>query len=87
MIATCDPTVLVLDAEGMEVDILPACPMQHLRAVIAEFHLAGVDPGVIHGLRLHLGAQGFARDAALSTCGEMVCTEVWTRAQAATASA
>ncbi|RED26054.1 FkbM family methyltransferase [Rhodopseudomonas thermotolerans] len=87
VIAAYQPTVLVLDAEGMETDILPACPMQRLRAVVAEFHLAGVDPAVIDGLRHHLGAQGFARDTALSTSGTMVCTEVWTRIPAAAATA
>jgi len=79
VIADYAPTILVLDAEGMETDILPACPMQGLRAIVAEFHPGAVGREPIDRLRQHLGAQGFARDSALSTTGELVSTEVWTR--------
>lgn|GEM_PF-1120876 len=79
VIAQYRPTILVLDAEGMEVDILPACPMGGLRAVVAEFHLSSLGPDSIEGLRRHLRAEGFQRDAQLSEAGDLVCTEAWTR--------
>jgi FkbM family methyltransferase len=79
VIAQYDPTILVLDAEGMEAEILPACPLQGLRAVVAEFHLSAVAPDIIEGLRHHLAAQGFQRDEALSQFGALVCTEAWRR--------
>jgi len=79
VIAQYDPTILVLDAEGMEVEILPACPMQGLRAVVAELHLSSVAPDLIEGLRRTLSDHGFHRDERLSQFGDGVCTEAWTR--------
>jgi FkbM family methyltransferase len=86
VIAQYDPTILVLDAEGMEAEILPACPMQGLRAVVAEFHPAAVGPEIIDRLRSHLVQQGFQRDALLSTSGDLVSTEAWLRRPETTAS-
>lgn len=83
VIARYAPTILVMDAEGMEVEILPACPMQGLRAVVVEFHETPDKPEVIGSLRRHLSEHGFSRDAMLSTIGDLVCTEVWTRKAAA----
>jgi FkbM family methyltransferase len=83
VIARYAPTVLVMDAEGMEVEILPACPMEGLRAVVVEFHEAPGKPEIIESLRRHLAQHGFSRDAKLSTTGGLVCTEAWTREAAA----
>jgi FkbM family methyltransferase len=79
VIAKYDPTILVLDAEGMEAEILPACPMHRLRALVVEFHLDPKQPEIVEGLRRHLAAQGFQRDPDLSTTGALVWTEVWQR--------
>lgn len=73
------PTVLVLDAEGMEAEILPACPMHDLKAVVVEFHRSALGPEAVGKLQQLLAAQGFHRDARLSTSGETVSTDVWTR--------
>jgi FkbM family methyltransferase len=85
VLAAHEPTILVLDAEGMEADILPACPMQGLRALVVEFHHAGVKPNVIDGLRQDLVAKGFKCDQHLSTFGDLVSTEVWARVPSAAA--
>ncbi len=79
VIARYAPTILIMDAEGMEVEILPACPMEGLRALVVEFHETPGRPEVIGGLRRLLSERGFFRNAKLSTTGELVCTEVWTR--------
>lgn len=73
------PTVLVMDAEGAEVTILPACPLQGLRALVVEFHENPADIGLIARLRQHLTASGFARDPVLGSSSDVVSTEVWLR--------
>lgn len=74
------PTVLVMDAEGAEVSILPACPLEGLRALVIEFHENPADPAMIGRLRQHLTGAGLARDPALGLVGTTVSTEVWLRA-------
>lgn len=74
------PTVLVMDAEGMEAVILPACPMEGLRALVVEFHEAPGNPSHMDALRILLADRGFYRDETLSTFGDAVSTEAWLRA-------
>jgi FkbM family methyltransferase len=79
IIAERRPTVLILDAEGMEAEILPACPMDGLRALIVEFHDIGPLPERVKALRSLLAERGFRRDDALSTISGDVSTEAWLR--------
>lgn len=69
------PSVLVLDAEGMEEEILPACPLADIRAVVVEFHPDVTGPAAVEGLRALLGAAGFARRDDLCAAS----TETWAR--------
>ena len=75
------PTVLVMDAEGFETAILPACPLAGLRALIVEFHEAPGAPERMEDLRHLLRNASFVRDETLSVAGDGVSTEVWMSGQ------
>lgn len=70
------PTVLVIDTEGMEEEILPACPLAGLRAIVAEFHPDVIGQDGVARLQAYLRQQGFVRNARLSAAD----TETWERA-------
>lgn len=69
------PTVLVLDVEGMEADLLTACPLQGLRAIIVEWHHDILDHDRIRALRERLHDAGLELRPELSLEG----TEVFLR--------
>ncbi len=71
------PTVLVMDAEGFEAEILPACPMDGLRAVIVEFHEEPLGAAGVAALRQLLSRAGFSEEPAFGRTGSGVSTEVW----------
>lgn len=59
VIAEWRPTVLVMDVEGAEVDILPASRLDGLRALILELHPHVVSEAALGRMRAHLAALGF----------------------------
>ena len=63
----------------MEAEILPACPMQGLRALVIEFHDIHPFPERAKALRALLAERGFHRDDGLSTISGDVSTEAWLR--------
>jgi len=69
------PSVLVIDTEGMEEEILPACPLDGLRAIVAEFHPDVIGAAGVARLQAHLHQHGFVRNARLSAAD----TETWER--------
>lgn len=73
------PTVLIMDAEGFEGEILPACPLEGLRAVVVEFHEAPLGAEGVAALRRHLSRAGFRERAEFGMHGDGVSTEVWAR--------
>jgi FkbM family methyltransferase len=73
------PTVLVMDAEGFEGEILPACPLGHLRAVVVEFHAYPLGAERVAALRRLLQAAGFGAKPGFGNPGGTVSTEVWER--------
>lgn len=70
------PTVLVIDTEGMEEELLPACPLDGFRAVVVEFHPDVIGDDGVTRLQQHLQDQGFACNARLSAAE----TQTWERA-------
>lgn len=70
------PTVLVIDTEGMEEELLPACPLDGFRAVVVEFHPDVIGDDGVTRLQQHLQDQGFACNTRLSAAE----TQTWERA-------
>lgn len=54
-----EPTVLIMDVEGAEVDVLTSSLLLGLKRIILEFHPQVVGPGDIERLRTHLFGLGF----------------------------
>ncbi len=73
------PTVLVMDAEGSESEILPACPFERLRAVVVEFHEHPLGAERVAALRRLLEGAGFSAKPGFGNPGGNVSTEVWER--------
>jgi len=69
------PTVLVIDVEGMEDELLPACPLDAVRAVIVEVHPDVIGSEGIERLARNLQQSGFAANPRLSS-GD---TQTWER--------
>lgn len=59
VLAEWKPTVLVMDVEGAEVDILPASTLQGVRALVLELHPHIVEGAALARLRAHLATLGF----------------------------
>lgn len=53
------PTCIVMDVEGMEVDLLPAAPLQNVRAIIVEMHPHVVGENRIVELEENMRDKGF----------------------------
>ncbi|WP_204271809.1 hypothetical protein, partial [Escherichia coli] len=66
----------VIDTEGMEEELLPACPLDGFRAVVVEFHPDVIGDDGVTRLQQHLQDQGFACNARLSAAE----TQTWERA-------
>ncbi len=79
IVARHRPTVLVMDAEGAEAEILPACPLDGLRAIVLELHEDPTNPEHMGRLRRLLAAEGFTRNPKLGAASGLVATEVWLR--------
>lgn len=79
LVETFRPTVLVMDAEGFESEILPACPLERLRAVVVEFHAYPLGAERVAALRRLLEGAGFRARAGFGNPGGIVSTEVWER--------
>ena len=58
-IAEARPTVLVIDAEGAELDILPAADLTGIRAILVETHAKFTGQDGVDRMVAHLHAQGF----------------------------
>lgn len=69
------PTVLIVDAEGMERDILPSADYASIRAVIVEFHPDVLSTDELAGLRTTMQNHGLHKSHDLSS----EATEVWLR--------
>jgi FkbM family methyltransferase len=77
-VADARPTVLVVDVEGMESVIVPAAPLDDVRAVMIEFHPDVIGETGVETIRDDLRGRGFALRPDLSAAA----TEVWERPQA-----
>jgi FkbM family methyltransferase len=75
VVAEFKPSVLVMDTEGMEAELLPACPLANIRAVVVEVHPDVIGTDGVARLALHLRENGFALSDDLSS-GD---TQTWTR--------
>jgi FkbM family methyltransferase len=75
VVAAFRPSVLVMDTEGMEAELLPACPLQALRAVVVEVHPDVIGTDGVARIGRHLREQGFVLADALSS-GD---TQTWMR--------
>jgi len=69
------PSVLVVDAEGMEEELLTACPLDDVRALVVEVHPDVIGTEGVARLSAHLRERGFAPLEALCL-GD---TLTWTR--------
>ena len=72
---TFAPSVVVIDAEGMEGEILRSLRFAALRAIVVEFHSDVLGAAECDALRRLVGAHGFALQRSLSAAA----TEVWVR--------
>jgi FkbM family methyltransferase len=79
VVAEFRPSVLVMDTEGMEAELLPACPLPALRAIVVEVHPDVIGTDGVARLGQHLRGQGFALAGAMSS-GD---TQTWIREGAA----
>ncbi len=70
------PSVLVIDVEGMEDELLTACPLAGLRALVVEVHSDVIGADGIERLGRHLRTNGFVPTGSLSS-GD---TQTWERA-------
>jgi FkbM family methyltransferase len=77
VVADFKPSVLVIDTEGMEEELLPACPLSGVRAVVVEVHPDVIGPDGVARLGRHLSDSGFAPIDRLSS-GD---TQAWGRAE------
>lgn len=68
------PTVLVIDIEGGELDLLRAADLSGVRAVVIEFHPAVYDRAGMRECKRILGDAGFAKVDDLSTRTVWTCT-------------
>ena len=75
VVAEFKPSVLVMDTEGMEAELLPACPLANIRAVVFEVHPDVIGTDGVARLAGHLRENGFALSDDLSS-GD---TQTWTR--------
>jgi FkbM family methyltransferase len=76
VVAEFRPTVLVIDTEGMEEELLPACPLTEIRALVVEVHPDVIGTDGIARLGRHLSSSGLAPIDGLSS-GD---TQAWERA-------
>lgn len=58
-IAEFQPTILLMDAEGAELELLPAADLSSLRALVIETHAKITGAASVANLKAHLEAQGF----------------------------
>lgn len=80
IVSSFRPTLLIIDAEGMEAEILKACPLDGIRCIIAEMHPAGGGDDPLPSLRRHLSQHGFSlADSWSPPDGEDTTTEAWVR--------
>ena len=79
LVETFRPTVLIMDAEGFESEILPASPLERLRAVVVEFHMYPLGVERVAALRRLLESAGFGAKPGFGNPGGIVSTEVWER--------
>jgi FkbM family methyltransferase len=77
VVADFRPSVLVIDTEGMEEELLPACPLTGVRAIVVEVHPDVIGPDGVARLGRHLSECGFAPIDRLSS-GD---TQAWGRAE------
>jgi FkbM family methyltransferase len=61
-----DPTVIVMDAEGAEIELLPHAELSGVRAMIVELHPRIVGEDAVARLTAELAARGLVVDAAAS---------------------
>jgi FkbM family methyltransferase len=78
VVASFKPSVLVIDVEGMEEELLTACPLADVRALVVEVHPDVIEADGIARLGDHLRQCGFALVERLSS-GD---TQTWSRAAA-----
>jgi FkbM family methyltransferase len=76
VVGTFKPSVLVIDTEGMEDELLPACPLLGVRALVVEVHPDVIGTDGIARLGRHLRNSGFEPVDRLSA-GD---TQTWERA-------
>jgi hypothetical protein len=76
VVGTFKPSVLVIDTEGMEEELLAACPLSGVRALVVEVHPDVIGTDGIARLGQHLRDCGFVLVDRLST-GD---TQTWQRA-------
>jgi len=60
VIESYDPTVLVMDVEGAEIDLLRSCDLKNITKIIIEMHPHVVGPDKIQSLCDYLADNGFA---------------------------
>jgi FkbM family methyltransferase len=77
VVADFRPSVLVIDTEGMEEELLPACPLSGVRALVVEVHPDVIGADGVARLGRHLSECGFALNDRLSS-GD---TQTWGRAE------
>jgi FkbM family methyltransferase len=70
------PSVLVIDTEGMEEELLAACPLGGVRALVVEVHPDVIGSDGLQRVGEHLRISGFVQAARLSS-GD---TQTWERA-------
>ena len=75
-VAAFKPSVLVIDVEGMEDELLPACPLAGVRALVVEVHPDVIGADGVEALGQHLRSSGFTLVDRLSS-GD---TQTWARA-------
>ncbi|MDQ8729302.1 FkbM family methyltransferase [Bradyrhizobium sp. LHD-71] len=69
------PSVLVIDVEGMEDELLPACPLTGIRTIILEVHPDVIGTEGIERLQVYLRESGFAPVDSLCSAD----TQAWQR--------
>ena len=78
VVAEFKPSVLVIDTEGMEEELLPACSLSGVRALVVEVHPDVIGTEGVARLGHHLRRSGFTPIESLSS-GD---TQTWERASA-----
>jgi FkbM family methyltransferase len=76
VVADFRPSVLVIDTEGMEEELLAACPLSGVRALVVEVHPDVIGTDGVARLGQHLHHCGFAPVDRLSAAD----TQTWQRA-------